>query len=58
MIIPFYSSNIEQLIHSLEFEAQKQGKQLTYFIHYNNPEGEMKLVSKMIFEDLQNAKQQ
>lgn len=50
MIIPFYSSNIEQLIHALEFEAQKQGKQLTYFIHYNNPEEEMKLVSKMIFD--------
>ena len=50
MIIPFYSSNIEQLIHFLEFEAQKRGKQLTYFLHYNNPEEEMKLVSKMIFE--------
>lgn len=50
MIIPFYSSNIEQLIHSLEFEALKRGKQLTYFIHYNNPEEEMKLVSQMVFE--------
>jgi len=50
MIIPFYSSNIEQLIHFLEFEAQGRGKQLTYFIHYNNPAEEMRLVSKMIFD--------
>jgi len=50
MIIPFYSSNIEQLIHSLEFEAQRNGKELTYFIHYNNPEEEMRLISRMIFE--------
>ena len=34
MIIPFYSSNIEQLIHALEFEAQRCGKSLSYFIHY------------------------
>jgi DNA-binding LacI/PurR family transcriptional regulator len=50
MVIPFYSSNIEQLIHFLEFEAKKRGKQLTYFLGYNNPEEEMKLVGNMIFE--------
>ncbi|MCG8307354.1 MAG: substrate-binding domain-containing protein [Cytophagales bacterium] len=50
MIIPFYSSNIEQLIHCLEFEARRHAKELTYFIHYNNPEEEMRLVSQMIFE--------
>jgi DNA-binding LacI/PurR family transcriptional regulator len=50
MIIPFYSSNMEQLIHFLDFEAQKRGKQLTYFLGYNNPEEEMKLVGTMILE--------
>lgn len=50
MIIPFYSSNIEQLIHALEFEAQRCGKMLSYFIHYNNSEEEMRLVGQMILE--------
>ena len=50
MIIPFYSSNIEQLIYFLDFEAQRRGKQLTYFLGYNNPEEEIKLVGTMILE--------
>ena len=50
MIIPFYSSNMEQLIYHLDFEAQKRGKQFTYFLGYNNPDEEKRLVSKMILE--------
>jgi len=50
MIIPFYSSNMEQLIYHLDFEAQRRGKQFTYFLGYNNPDEEKRLVSKMILE--------
>jgi DNA-binding LacI/PurR family transcriptional regulator len=50
MVIPFYSSNMEQLIHFLEVEAQNRGRQMYYFLGYNNPEEEMRLVGRMIFE--------
>ncbi len=50
MIIPFYSSNMEQLIYHLNFEAQRRGKQFTYFLGYNNPDEEKHLVSKMILQ--------
>jgi DNA-binding LacI/PurR family transcriptional regulator len=50
MILPFYSSNMEQLINYLREEAQNNGRQLTYFFGYNNPEEEMRLVGTMILE--------
>jgi len=50
MIIPFYSSNIEELINHLDQEAQLRGRQLSYFIGYNNPEEEERLVGSMIME--------
>ncbi len=50
MILPFYSSNMEQLINYLRDEAQKNGRQLTYFFGYNNPEEEMRLVGTMILQ--------
>ena len=50
MVLPFYSSNMEQLINFLGDEAQKNGRQLTYFFGYNNPEEEMRLVGTMIME--------
>ncbi len=50
MVIPFYSSNIEQLINYLNQEAQIRGRKLTYFIDYNNPEEEMRIVGSMINE--------
>jgi DNA-binding LacI/PurR family transcriptional regulator len=50
MVLPFYSSNMEQLIHYLRDEAQKNGRQLTWFFGYNNPEEEMRLVGTMILE--------
>jgi DNA-binding LacI/PurR family transcriptional regulator len=50
MVIPFYSSNMEQLINFLDHEAQERGRQLTYFFGYNHPEEEMRLVGSMILE--------
>jgi DNA-binding LacI/PurR family transcriptional regulator len=50
MIVPFYSSNIEQLIGFLQDEARKRGRKLIYFFDYNNAEEEKQLVGKMIFE--------
>jgi DNA-binding LacI/PurR family transcriptional regulator len=50
MIIPYYSPNMERLIHHLKLEAQKRGKQLSYFLDNNSPTEEMKIVSKMINE--------
>lgn len=50
MIVPFYSSNIEQLIVCLQEEAKKRGRELIYFFDYNNAEEEKQLVGTMIFE--------
>jgi DNA-binding LacI/PurR family transcriptional regulator len=50
MIIPFYSSNLEQLINHLAREALQRGRQLSYFIGYNNPQEEERLVGSMIME--------
>jgi DNA-binding LacI/PurR family transcriptional regulator len=50
MVIPFYSSNMEQLINYLDHEAQKRGRELAYFFGYNNPEEEIRLVGSMILE--------
>lgn len=50
MIIPFYSSNLEHLINHLDEEAQKRGRKLSYFIGYNNPQEEERLVGTMILE--------
>ena len=50
MIVPFYSSNIEQLIGYLQEEARKRGRELVYFFDYNNAEEEKRLVGTMIFE--------
>lgn len=50
MIVPFYSSNIEQLIGYLQEEARKRGRELVYFFDYNNAVEEKQLVGTMIFE--------
>ncbi|MBN2814950.1 MAG: GntR family transcriptional regulator [Bacteroidales bacterium] len=55
MIIPFYSSNLEQLINQLDQEAQARGRQLSYFIGYNNPREEERLVETMIREGYEAA---
>ena len=50
MIVPFYSSNIEQLISCLQEEAKIRGRELVYFFDYNNAEEEKQLVRTMILE--------
>lgn len=50
MVLPFYSSNMEQLINCLDQEAATSGRELTYFFDYNNPEEEKRLVGTMILE--------
>ncbi len=48
VILPLYSSNMEQLIEELILFARKMGMELEYYLHYNNPNEEMKLVSSLI----------
>jgi len=48
MVIPFYSSNIEQLILHINLEALKKNRKLDYFLHYNNPNEEMRAVGQLI----------
>ncbi|BAX81213.1 hypothetical protein ALGA_2908 [Labilibaculum antarcticum] len=48
MVIPFYSSNIEQLISQINIHAQASGRKLEYFLHYNNPDEEMRSIGQLI----------
>ncbi len=48
VVIPFYSSNIEELIAQLSKEASYANKDLEYFLHYNNPEEEMRYIGQLI----------
>ena len=50
MIVPFYSSNIEQLIGYLQEEAKKRGRSLVYYFDYNNAQDEKQLVGTMLLE--------
>ena len=50
MVIPFYSSNIEELIRNLKVEANLTGSELIYFLTYNNPDEEKRLVTEMIMK--------
>ena len=50
MVIPFYSSNIKELISHLKEEAQKDKSDFIYFLTYNNPEEEKRLVSEMVMK--------
>lgn len=50
MVIPFYSSNIEELIRNLTTEANQAGSELIYFLTYNNPDDEKRLVTEMILK--------
>jgi DNA-binding LacI/PurR family transcriptional regulator len=50
MVIPFYSSNIEELIRNLKMEAGKTGSELIYYLTYNNPDEEKRLVTEMILK--------
>jgi len=48
VIVPFFSAQTEELIHFLKCEADKNGRQLEYFIDYNNWEEEVRLVGTLI----------
>ncbi len=48
LLIPFFSSNMEELIANLEKEANRRGRELVYYFDYNNPEEEKRLVGRMI----------
>lgn len=50
MVLPLYSSNLEQLINHLDKQAQEHHKTLDLYLHYNNPEEEMRIVRKMILK--------
>jgi len=50
MVIPFYSSNIEELIRNLKSEAKITNANVNYYLTYNNPEEEKRLVSEMIMK--------
>jgi DNA-binding LacI/PurR family transcriptional regulator len=48
VVIPFFSSNIEQLIVELNREAKAENCELRYFLHYNNPEEEIRITGNLI----------
>ncbi|WP_066631611.1 GntR family transcriptional regulator [Labilibacter marinus] len=48
VVIPFYSNNIEQLISEINLKAQAAGRKMDYFLHYNNPEEEMRIIGELI----------
>jgi DNA-binding LacI/PurR family transcriptional regulator len=48
IVIPFLSSNIEELIENLYQEAKQYDRQIRYLLHYNDPEEEMRQVGTMI----------
>ena len=50
VIVPFFSVQIEQLIHHLRQKVQKIGRILEYFVDYNNWQEEIRLVGTMINE--------
>jgi len=48
VVVPFFSSNVEQLISELTVEAAKAGCILDFFLHYNNPEEEIRITGNLI----------
>ena len=48
VVVPFFSSNVEQLIGELTVEAEGAGCELKYFLHYNNPEEEIRITGNLI----------
>ena len=56
VIIPFFSSNIEQLITELGREAVKAACELKYFLHYNNYEEEINKVKLESVRELSSLK--
>jgi DNA-binding LacI/PurR family transcriptional regulator len=50
MIVPSFTSNIENLIVRLEAEATNRGRKLVHYLTYNDPAEEEKLVGWMVKE--------
>lgn len=48
IVIPFYSTNLETLIGLINEEAKMRGRGISYFLDYNDPEEETRLVGSMI----------
>ena len=53
MIVPFFSPNMETLLTCLNSEALKRGRRLEYYLDYNSPEQEMKMVGSMIAQGME-----
>lgn len=49
-VVPFYSSNVEDLMNYLRSEAEKRQREFNYYFDYNRPDEEMRLVGNMIRE--------
>jgi DNA-binding LacI/PurR family transcriptional regulator len=50
IVVPFLSSNIEELINHLNIESVNLKREIRYFLHYNDPHEEMRLIGSMIRE--------
>lgn len=48
VVIPFYSNNIEELISKLMIHATLAERGMEYFLHYNNPDEEMRIIGNLI----------
>ncbi len=48
VLIPFFSSNMEQLIIELTRVARSYNRRLRYFLHYNNPDVEIRLMGELL----------
>lgn len=48
VVVPFFASNVEQLISELTVEAEKANCGLHFYLHYNNHEEEIRIVGNLI----------
>jgi DNA-binding LacI/PurR family transcriptional regulator len=48
VIVPFFSSQVEELLYFLQVEASKQERRIEYFVDYNNWQEEIRLVGTLI----------
>lgn len=53
IVIPYYSSNIESLIELVNREATKNNRKISYYLTYNDPEEEIRLVGSMVRNGLE-----
>ena len=48
VIVPFFSANIENLLHFIKIQADKKDRIIEHYVDYNNPHEEIRLVGNMI----------